>query len=310
MSILSLPQIATLASYVFIILVYSVKIIKIAVMPRHLRWELYPVVHEKGYKYGGAYFEKLDWWKMPNKRNVARSIAFKIRDYIVFPGYFRHNKVYWLGLYCWHMGFYAIVCFHILCFFSAIIILNTSISISAESADMWGLLFYYSSLIIAVVSFILGSLGSIILLIKRLTDNGLNNYATISNFFNYLFFLLVFISGFISWHYADHTFSAYREFWMNLVYLKYHMVEPLIYIHIILFSLFLIYLPFTRSIHYITKIFAFFGVLWDDVSILGQRGVQRDIRKSMNKQVSWSAQHIHRAKTWVETVKGMPEDKS
>jgi nitrate reductase gamma subunit len=143
-----------------------------------------------------------------------------------------------------------------------------------------------------------------------LTDNGLNNYATISNFFNYLFFLLIFISGFISWYYADSTFSAYREFWMNLVSLKYYMVEPFIYVHIMLFSLFLIYLPFTRSTHYITKIFAFFGILWDDVSILGQRAVQRDIKKLMNKPVSWSAQHIHRGKTWVEIVKGMPEDNS
>jgi len=35
-------------------------------------------------------------------------------------------------------------------------------------------------------------------------------------------------------------------------------------LHIVLFDLFLIYLPFTRSTHYITRILAYFFIRWDD----------------------------------------------
>ena len=50
MEVISLPQLATYLSYLFIIAAYAVKVMKVARMPLHLRWELYPVAHEKGYK--------------------------------------------------------------------------------------------------------------------------------------------------------------------------------------------------------------------------------------------------------------------
>ena len=58
MGVISLPQLTTYVSYLFIIVAYTVKVMKVARMPLHLRWELYPVAHEKGYKYGGSYFEE------------------------------------------------------------------------------------------------------------------------------------------------------------------------------------------------------------------------------------------------------------
>lgn len=46
---------------IFLILVIS-KAIKIATAPVHLRWELYPVAHEKGKAhYGGSYLEEFEW---------------------------------------------------------------------------------------------------------------------------------------------------------------------------------------------------------------------------------------------------------
>jgi nitrate reductase gamma subunit len=303
MTFISLPQIATLLSYVFIIVVYVLKVVKIVKMPVHLRWELYPVPHEKGYKYGGSYLEELEWWKRPRYRNTLRSILFKMRDYFTFPGYFMVNKIYWLGLYLWHIGFYLIVLFHIISFFSAIVLLNTSINIGPETGTTIGGIFFYFTIVVALTSFIFGSIGSVILLIKRLADPDLKNYATYSNYFNYIFFLIVFLSGFAAWYFVDPDFTAYREFWKNLITFKYYYVDALVYVHIMLFSVFLIYLPFTRSTHYITKTFAFFGVFWDDVPIIDNKNMQRKIKISMNKKVTWSASHIKQNTTWVDQCK-------
>jgi nitrate reductase gamma subunit len=309
MEILSIPQIATYVSYVFVVVAYAIKISKIARLPVHLRWELYPVVHDKNYRYGGSYFEELEWWKKPRRANRLRSIFFKIRDYFTFPGYFRSNRGYWLGLYPWHIGFYLIVSFHILSFIGALVLITSGISITASSVSAGGQVLYYLALIAAVASFILGSLGSLVLLIQRLSNRDLKNYASASNYFNYIFFLTVFLSGLASWALVDPTLSAYREFWKSLLTVQYHNVEPPTFAHILLFSLFLIYLPFTRSTHYITKIFAFFGVLWDDKPSLGDRQVEASVKKALEQPVSWSASHIQQGQTWSKIAKGMPEDK-
>ncbi len=303
---MSIPQILTYIAYLFIIVAYAVKVVKIARMPRHLRWELYPIPHEKGFRHGGSYLEEPDWWTKPRHKNQARDILFKLRDYFTFPGYFRHSKVYWLGLYPWHIGFYAIVTFHILSFISAVVMVTTGVAIANTSPNFGAQFLYYLTIIIAAASFILGSIGSVVLLAKRLIDRDLRSYAAPSNYFNYLFFLVVFLSGLVAWLFSDIALSGYREFWKSLITFRYIAVEPATYTHIILFSLFLIYLPFTRSTHYITKVFAFFGILWDDTPNLP--GTKNGFEKQLSQPVSWSASHIQSGKTWGEVVKAMPED--
>ena len=58
------------------------KAIHYAPMPLHLRWELYPVAHERGKAaYGGSYFEELDWWTKPrevSKLGEVKTIAEEV----------------------------------------------------------------------------------------------------------------------------------------------------------------------------------------------------------------------------------------
>jgi len=304
---LSLPQIATYVSYLFIIIAYTVKVVKIARMPFHLRWELYPIPHEKGYKHGGSYFEELEWWTKPRQKNRIRSILLKVRDYFTFPGYYRRNKGYWLGLYLWHIGFYLLMSFQILSFLGALLILTAGLIISVDSINMLGRTTYYLTLVVAVGAFIIGSSGSIVLLLKRLTNKELRAYATPADYFGYLFFLVLFLSGLFAWVY-DTSLSSFREFWAGLIAFKYVDIQAPTYVFVMVFALHLIHLPFTRSTHYITKVFAFFGVLWDDVPDLKRSITEKNLKKVLSKPVSWSAPHIQSGKTWSEVVKGMPED--
>jgi len=308
--VISLPQLATYLSYLLIIALYTVKVMKVVRMPLHLRWELYPVVHEKGYKYGGSYFEEPEWWTKPRKKSGIRSIIYLLKKYLTFGEYYQRNRGYWFGLYPWHVGFYLIVSFHILSFFGALAIVVAGLPITSESVSILGRIIYYLTLVVAVGSFVLGSVGSIGLLVKRLVDKDLKDYASPINYFNYLFFLAVFLSGLIAWYFFDPTLSGYREFWKSLITFRYMDVEPATYTHIMLFSLFLIYLPFTRSTHYITKLFAFFWVRWDDAPNLEGSKIEGRVREALNKPVSWSAPHIQSGKSWGEVAQGMPEDTS
>jgi len=290
--------IATYLSYIFIIVAYAYKVSKIVKMPQHLRWELYPIPHDKGYQHGGSYFEEFEWWNKPQEKNSIRSALYMLKQYFLFSGYFRRKRGYWLSLYPWHIGFYLIVLFHILTFFGALTMVTTDIAISSVSISGLGVGLYYLTLVIAVGSFIFGSFGSIGMLIARLAKNDLKDYAAPVNYFNYIFFLIVFLSGLLSWAFFDPTLSAYREFWVSLITFQYTAVEPATYAHIILFSLFLIYLPFTRSTHYITILFAYFGVLWGDKPNLRGGKIEKEIGELLEKPVSWSAPHIQSVKKW------------
>jgi nitrate reductase gamma subunit len=283
---------------------YAYKVIKIARMPLHLRWELYPIPHEKGYDHGGSYFEEFEWWNKPQEKSSLKSVLYMLKEYFLFKGYFQKKRSYWLSLYPWHVGFYLIVLFHILTFFTAVAIVAGNIDISAASTSGLGVGLYYVVLVVAVSSFILGSIGSIGMLITRLTNRGLKDYASPMNYFNYIFFLVVFLSGLFSWALFDPTLSAYREFWASLITFNYTHVEAATYVHIILFSLFLIYLPFTRSTHYITILFAYFGVLWGDKPNRRGGEMEKDITELLGKPVHWSAPHIQTGKKWSDIAMG------
>ena len=298
------PYIATYVSYIFVIAAYAYKVSKIAKMPLHLRWELYPIPHEKGYQHGGSYLEELEWWTKPREKNTLRSALYMLKQYFLFSGYFRRKRGYWLSLYPWHIGFYLIVLFHILTFFGALTMVTTDITISSISTSNVGTGLYYVTLIVAVSSFVLGSLGSIGMLIERLIKKDLKEYAAPVNYFNYIFFLIVFLSGLVSWAFFDPTLSAYREFWASLITFQFTSVEAATYTHIMLFSLFLIYLPFTRSTHYITILFAYFSVLWGDKPNLRGGEMEKEIEGVLQKPVSWSAPHIRPVKKWSDIATG------
>jgi nitrate reductase gamma subunit len=307
METVSWAQWATYVSYVFVIAAYSFKIAKYFRMPMHLRWELYPVPHEKGSRYGGSYMEEVEWWTKPRSRQTFKNVLDMLKRYLFFGEYFRKVRGYWAGLYPWHTGFYLIVLFDGLTMLGGILLVTTGITISG-TAGGFGAFLYYLTLVVAVVSFITGIIGSIILFIKRLADRDLKNYASPINYFNYLFFLLVFVSGLVSWVSFDTTLSGYREFWAGIFSYKYAAVDAASLAHIILFSLFLIYLPFTRSTHYITKMLAFFSVRWDDRPNLRGSEIEGKVKKLLGQPVTWSAAHVQSGSTWGEVAGGMPED--
>jgi nitrate reductase gamma subunit len=302
----SWAQWATYVSYVFVIAAYSVKIAKYFRMPLHLRWELYPIPHEKASRYGGSYMEEVEWWTKPRPRRTFRSMLDMLKRYLFFGEYFRKVRGYWSGLYPWHTGFYLIVLFDGLTMLGGILLITTNINISGTGGG--GAVLYYLTLVVGIISFITGIIGSIILLIKRLADKDLKNYASPINYFNYIFFLLVFASGLVSWAFFDSTLNGYREFWAGIFSFKYAAVDAATYSHIILFSLFLIYLPFTRSTHYITKILAFFSVRWDDRPNFRGSEMEGKVKKLLGQPVTWSAAHVQSGRSWGEVARGMPED--
>lgn len=294
--------ILTYFAYLFIIVAYSIKIVQYLSLPTHLRWELYPIIHEEHYRYGGSRFEHIDWWEDIARKNRLRGILYLLKEYLHLGEYFHRHRSYWLALYPWHVGFILIITFHILCFVGAAAMV-IGIDVSGESSGITGIVIYYAILITGSVSFVAGALGSIGLLIKRTYDRDLHSYATPLNYFSYVFTLVVFLTGLYAWIFVDPTLSEYREFWKGLVTLHFIRVKPATACHIIAFDLFLIYLPFTRSLHYITRFFAFFLIRWDDRPNIRGGKLEKKLEDLMQQKVTWSAPHVKSGKSWTEQAK-------
>lgn len=106
-------QIFSYISILFFIITIGVKIVKIISAPLHLRWELYPVPHEKNKsKYGGSRFEEVDWWQKNIKKDKLNELYEMLSEIIFMKALYKHNRPLWYASYPFHLGLYLlIVCF-------------------------------------------------------------------------------------------------------------------------------------------------------------------------------------------------------
>ena len=293
-----LLAIATYFGYIFIIVMYSAKLVKYLNLPMHLRSEVYPVIPGDQTSKEGSHYEDLDWWTRPRRHHLLHRAWFLFSDYFLLREYFRRDKSYWLFLYPWHIGFILIITFHIFCFFGALVSL-LGIPVTYGSPSVFGNVIYVLTLTTGVASFMSGLFGTIGIFIRRLTDENLRHYATPQNYLTYILLLAVFLSGLYSW-YFDPVFSVYRNFWKGLITFKPINVEPATASHILLFAFLLIYLPFTRSLHYITRLFGFLFIRWDDKPNLRGSLLEKKVEEMGHLKVGWVGPHIKPDVTWKE----------
>ena len=291
----------TYIAYVFIVAVYTIKVVAWLRLPPHIRWDLYPVIHEKHYRYGGSYYEQQEWWTKPRPKNRLRSLWYSLKDNFYMGKYYKKNPLYWLFLLPWHLGFIFIIGFHILCFFAAVTMVG-GLDIGAASPQLAGQAFYYLLLLTGAIAFVAGTFGSIGMPIIRLTDRSLRKYSMPMNFFNYIFFLIVYGSGLFAWLALDPTLDEYRTYWLGLITLSPPVLHPMTLLHIVLFDIFLIYLPFTRSTHYITRILAYYFIRWDDEPNMRGSKLEGKINDLLGQKVSWEGAHIAAGKSWGEVA--------
>jgi nitrate reductase gamma subunit len=292
----------TYFAYIFIIVMYAIKAVRYLSMPVHLRWELYPVVHEESFHYGGSKYENVDWWERERRLRPLYGTLFLLKEYLHLGEYFHRHRSYWFVLYPWHVGFILVIVFHILCFFGAVFTVF-GMPVASNSTSVLGISVYYATLFTGVVSFIFGAFGSIGLLLKRAADEDLRAYASPLNFFSYVFTLVVFLSGLYAWAFVDPSLDEYREFWVGLITLNYIGVMSATAFHVLVFDLFLVYLPFTRSFHYVTRFFAYFLIRWEDEPNRRGSELEQKLQKMFKQKITWSGPHIKPGQTWEEAAK-------
>lgn len=278
------------------------KILKYALLPEHLRWELYPVAHETKEKldYGGSYFEEVDWWEKKIKKSLFNEIKEMLEEILLLKGVYKNNKQLWNASFPFHIGLYSLVAHLGFLFIGALL---QVFGIPIVTTNLVGKIIHYLTIGTGVLGFTIASIGAIGLIIKRATNENLKKYSSIVDFFNLSFLLSIFVFGFLSWIIADPYFAMIREFIYGLITFKFVIVQNIFtVITIILTSAFFIYYPFTHMTHPIAKYFTYHSIRWGDKENTKGSKLESKVLKNLQRQVSWEAPHIKSGGTWVDAA--------
>lgn len=293
---------------IFFIIASIIRAIRFSRLPIHLRWELYPVPHEGNRaKYGGSFFEDVDWWVKKPDHNILGDLKVMIPEILFLKGVWEHNRSLWFSSFPFHFGIYLVG-------ISTILVLLTALGIIFGLITHGSLLRFLHAiyLVTGVIGSCLIILGSAGLLVRRLKDETLRSYSSSADFFNLLFFLVALGLIIVGWLIAPKSFQGPLSIAIALFRFDTKIEIPtMLGIGITLCALLLIYIPLTHMSHFIAKYFTYHSVRWeDDPNLLGGR-IEKEVNEILQEKPTWSASHIKAdgKKTWVDIALSNPHDK-
>jgi len=311
----SILLVVTYASIVVFVAAIAIRALKIARLPLHLRWELYPVAHEKGRAhYGGSYFEEVDWWTKPRHSSVVGELKVMIPEIVLLAGVWEHNRKHWLRSFPFHFGLYLLAVLIVLLLAGGIGE-AAGMSVTADGGMVEKAL-YHLTYVVGYAGMGLGLLGAAALLATRIFDADYREYTKKADFFNLAFFVVTFVVAIAGHAVADPYFVGLRAYFAQLVTFgssdAVATVQVLTAAEIILGCLLLAYIPLTHMSHFFTKWFMYHDIRWSDEPNRPGGKIEQQVVAQLQYPVSWSAPHIRGdgKKNWVDVAtSGVEEEK-
>lgn len=295
-------QILSYITFAIALLAIIIRVIKYASAPLSMRWELYPVPHERGRaEYGGSYLEELNWWTKPRKSDTFNELKEMFEEIFLLKGVFKNNKKVWLWSYPFHLGMYFSIGWLCLLLLGAVMS-AFGMTIAATGGTI-GQIVHYLTIPFGYAGLGLSAIGAFGLFIWRMSDSEQRAFNTFTDYFNLVLVFGVTGLALIAQAVADPSFVAVRAFMASLVtFSAAPAMATLITLEIILVSLVVMYIPLTRMSHFVAKYFLYHAVRWNDEA--NERGskIEKRILELLQEKVGWSAPHIKTGETWAEVV--------
>ncbi len=292
-------QYATYGAVAVSILVVLVKVLRIARMPVHLRWELYPVPHEgfKKARYGGSYFEESDWWTKPREFSLLSELWVMIPEILFLRGVWEANKSLWFWSWAFHFGLYLAI--------------GTAglIAVSGFAGPESGFGATLGSIagILTVITYILGTIGCVGMLAMRLFSGRLRPFTAPSAIFNLVFILAIFLSGGYGLYTLGQTgwIAELQAFAGSVIgFSAASMPSPAVSWHVGIILAFMVYMPFTHMSHFVLKWFTYHEIRWNDTPNVAGSKLEKKILECLAYRPTWAADHWRTdgKKTWVDVA--------
>jgi len=297
----------TYLSIVVFILAVVVRFVKISRLPIHLRWELYPVAHEKGRaSYGGSYLEEPDWWTKPRESSLIGELKVMIPEILLLAGVWEHNRRHWFRTFPFHFGLYLLVASGVLLLAGGIAT-AAGVTVGEDGVGVWKLL-HHVTCAVAHVGLVLALIGSLALLGRRALNPDYAEYTKKGDYFNLLFFVVSLLVALLVHTTVDLHFVELRAYFARLVTFDFSSTDAglpaLMVVEIVLASLLAAYIPLTHMSHFFTKWFMYHDIRWNDEPNMVGGKIERRVSKVLQYPVSWAAPHIRGdgKKTWADVA--------
>jgi nitrate reductase gamma subunit len=294
-------QIFLLLSVVIFIVVVSIRTLKILQAPTHLRWEIMPIPHDKKrFGYGGSHYEELNYWEKPGEKSHLTELRAMAEEILFIKSLFERNRQLWWFSYPFHLGLYMLIGFVVL------LLMGVGIEVGggkvAPGIGVCTTVINSGTVLLGIAGMILGSIGAIGLLIKRIFRMELRTYSTPVDYVNLILWLAVLTTGLASVWMGDSSFSGLRQFVGGYLTLTpVGAANPAMQAHLIVTGIMFIYWPFTHMVHFVAKYFAYHVIRWADDPMTAGSALQRAMNKQLGYRNTWSAPHIANG-TWVDAA--------
>lgn len=266
-------MILTIVVYAAVILFLTgmlIRVWRMAAMPAHVRWELYPV-----------------------PGNAVKKAGVMLSEVCLLAGVFKNNRPLWLWSWLFHISIYAMVGAVGLSAAGAVIVQFK------EPAELIIAALYWASSCCGIV----GASGLVTL---RLGSVKLRPYSSNAAIFNLLLLLAIFLTGLAHVLSQENAGRTIVEEAGTLLRLNPAPdLHPASIVHLCLLAFFAAYFPYTQMAHGVLKYFTYHSVLWDDVPARRMSGP--GMSRYLAYPIRWIAPHVGpdaKEHTWSEVVCG------
>ena len=278
------------------------KAYQIAHMPLHLRWDLYPIPHERGKgEYGGSYYEEVNWWTKPANVSIPSEVKEMSKEILFIQSMFHNNRPLWYFSFPFHFGLYLSVVYVLLVYFGAILEV-AGVNIAASS-NIFGQAVYYLTMPFGLLGAVLGLFGALGLFFGRMFKYELRATSVWTDYFNLLLLAALFASTLLTWYTADPTLGGSRAFIGSLLTASsMPTLSTVAYVHFFLAAAFLFWLPFTHMTHFVGKYFTYHKVRWEDHPNIKGSALEKSVEETLGYKITWGASHIKSGGSWAEAA--------
>jgi nitrate reductase gamma subunit len=275
------------------LLLMAYRVISMARRPEHLRWELAPVPRDKGKTgYGGSYLEEYEWWRQPRQISRTAPIIYMLREIFTLKSVRENNPRFWPFSISLHYGIYLVI------LALAVYFINALLLIYGTSKDILDV-FYRITTVIVAAGCITGGIGALGLILKRWLGPDLKNYSSFGSFFKLALLLGVFASAGIAMMIAENYAAEMSLFVKGIITLdKGISVSIVCSIHLFISLFFVLVLPMTNMVHFITKHFTYYAVRWNDAPL--DERLSAKLARLAAKQPVWAARTAGEGKSWAD----------
>jgi nitrate reductase gamma subunit len=262
--------------------------------PTHLRWDLYPVAHEPASRraYGGSTFEQPEYWTHTQERHVVGSWTTMFEEIFALRGVWRHNRRIFSGSLPFHWGLYVLIA-------------TTGVIALAAVGMCPGWLLAIGPFA-GVAGGLLLCVGALRLFGLRATDRGLRHYTTPLDHANLLTFAALGALSAAAVATPDGLEPVVRAVAALVRFRAAPDAPGVVVAQIALASLVLLYLPFTRMVHFFAKYFLYHDVRWDDRLVEAGSPMERRLRRALEFGVTWTAPHVGAGRSWRDVAGDVP----